>query len=293
MKAFIFPGQGSQFSGMGYDLYKSSQKAKKLFELSNKILDFNICKIMFEGSDEELKQTNVTQPAIFIHSTILASCINNFKPDMVAGHSLGEFSALVAAKSLSFEDGLRLVLKRAEAMHLACERDDSTMAAIIGLDAKIIEKTCSEQQGVVVPANYNSLHQIVISGDSNTIQKTCDKLIEIGAKRAVILPVGGAFHSPIMTSAKDSLKEVIDSIEFHNPICPIYQNVSGNGVTKISKLKSNLIEQLTAPVKWYQSINNMINQGATQFFEVGPGNVLTGLNRRINRDVESKKASIE
>jgi [acyl-carrier-protein] S-malonyltransferase len=292
VKAFIFPGQGSQFKGMGHDLYQSHQKAKKLFELANKLLEFDICKIMFEGSEEDLKQTNVTQPAIFIHSIILANCITNLNPDMVAGHSLGEFSALVAAKSLSFEDGLKLVMARAEAMHIACENNDSTMAAIIGLEAHVIEKICNDEKGIVVPANYNSSTQIVISGNKKTIQKICNTLIKLGAKRAIILPVAGAFHSPIMKSAKDSLKNVINSIEFNNPICPIYQNVSASPTIDNNLIKNNLIEQLTKPVKWHQTIENMIRGGATQFIEVGPGNVLIGLNKRINGSIESIKATV-
>jgi len=292
MKAFIFPGQGSQFSGMGYDLYKSSPKAKKLFELSNKILDFNICKIMFEGSDEELKKTNVTQPAIFIHSAILAHCMD-MSADMVAGHSLGEFSALVAAKAITFENGLKLVLTRAEAMHKACQEYDSTMAAIIGLNAETIEKYCQKTHGIIVPANYNSINQIVISGERKIIEKSCADLSNLGAKKTIVLPVGGAFHSPIMDSAKETLQQAIDKTEFHNPICPIYQNVSANAEMNKNRVKEKLIEQLTAPVKWYQTIENMIEAGASKFFEVGPGNVLTGLNRRINRNIESVKGAME
>ena len=292
MKAFIFPGQGSQFPGMGYDLYQKNEQAKNLFQTSNKILNFDIAKIMFDGSSEDLKQTNVTQPAIFIHSTILATCINGFTPDMVAGHSLGEFSALVAAKTLSFNDGLTLVMKRAELMHIACQKNDSTMAAILGLEANIIEKTCENIKGVVVPANYNSSNQIVISGERKSIENACEKLSELGAKITVILRVSGAFHSPIMASAKESLKEVINSMEFQAPICPIYQNVCAQPILNKNKLKENLIEQLTSPVKWHQTIENMIKEGAKQFVEVGPGNVLTGLNKRINRSIESIKAEI-
>lgn len=291
MKAFIFPGQGSQFSGMGHNLYQASEKAKKLFESANNILDFNICKIMFEGSEEDLKKTNVTQPAIFIHSTILSNCIN-MSPEMVAGHSLGEFSALVAAKVISFEDGLKLVKKRAEAMHQACQKGDSTMAAIIGLDASIIEEYCSKSEGVVVPANYNSTSQIVISGDRKTIEQTCNELSNLGAKKTIILPVGGAFHSPIMEPAKKELQAAINNTEFNAPICPIYQNVSTNPEIDKDTIKINLIEQLTAPVKWYQTIENMIKNGASQFIEVGPGKVLTGLNKRINRQIEAVKFDI-
>ena len=291
MKAFIFPGQGSQFSGMGSELYNSSEKAKKLFELSNSILGFDICKIMFEGSDDELKKTNVTQPAIFIHSTILSSCMN-VSFDMVAGHSLGEFSALVAAQAISFEDGLKLVIKRAEAMQKACQTCDSTMAAIIGLNAEIIEEYCQNSEGVVVPANYNAKTQIVISGERKTLEKTCQELSNLGAKKTIILPVGGAFHSPIMNPAKKTLKTAIDNIEFKKPICPIYQNVSARPSMNQEKIQFHLIEQLTAPVKWYQTIENMIQDGALKFVEIGPKNVLTGLNRRINRDIESIKGTL-
>ena len=291
MKAFIFPGQGSQFSGMGYDLYKSSQKAKKLFELGNLILNFNIAKIMFEGSEDDLKQTNVTQPAIFIHSVIMSKCLNQI-PDMVAGHSLGEFSALVCAKTISFEDGLQLVLERANAMHLACEKSNSTMAAIIGTEAKLIEKICADEEGVVVPANYNSPQQIVISGERTQIEKVCEKLKNAGAKKTVILPVGGAFHSPIMKPAKEKLENAINNIKFEKPICPIYQNVSAKPVSNPELLKNNLVEQLTAPVKWFQTIQTMIQDGATEFTELGPGNVLTGLNRRIDRSINSVKANL-
>ena len=291
MKAFIFPGQGSQFSGMGYDLYRSSQKAKKLFELGNLILNFNIAKIMFEGSEDDLKQTNVTQPAIFIHSVIMSKCLNQI-PDMVAGHSLGEFSALVCAKTISFEDGLQLVLERANAMHLACEKSNSTMAAIIGTEAKLIEKICADEAGVVVPANYNSPQQIVISGERTQIEKVCEKLKNAGAKKTVILPVGGAFHSPIMNPAKEKLENAINNIKFEKPICPIYQNVSAKPVSNPELLKNNLVEQLTAPVKWFQTIQTMIQDGATEFTELGPGNVLTGLNRRIDRSINSVKANL-
>ena len=291
MKACIFPGQGSQFPGMGSELYNSSEKAKKLFELANSTLGFDICKIMFEGSDDELKQTNVTQPAIFIHSTILSSCMNT-SFDMVAGHSLGEFSALVAAQAISFEDGLKLVVQRADAMQQACQTSDSTMAAIIGLDASIIEKYCQNSEGIVVPANYNAKTQIVISGDRKTIEKTCQDLSQLGAKKTIILQVGGAFHSPIMAPAKKTLQAAIDNTEFKKPICPIYQNVSTHPSIDQEILKSNLIEQLTAPVKWYQTIENMISDGALKFIEVGPRNVLTGLNNRINRDIECVKGNL-
>lgn len=292
MKAFLFPGQGSQFSGMGFDLYKSNENAKSLFQTANKILNFDIANIMFEGSEEDLKQTNVTQPAIFIHSTVLAKCINSFRPDMVAGHSLGEFSALVAAKALSFEDGLQLVMKRAELMHVACQEHNSTMAAIIGLEADIIKKVCTETDGIVVPANYNSATQIVISGNRFSVENACNSLSELGAKRALILPVGGAFHSPIMRGAEKELEETINEIKFNKPICPIYQNVCAKAVIMEKELKQNLIQQLTAPVKWQYTIEQMIKEGATAFFEIGPGNVLTGLNRRINRDIPSNKVNI-
>ena len=292
MNAFIFPGQGSQFIGMGYDLYKSSQQAKKMFILGNKILGFDICKIMFEGSEEALKQTNVTQPAIFLHSVILSTCMNNFNPDMVAGHSLGELSALVAIQSLSFKDGLELVIKRAEAMYLACKMQQSTMAAIIGLESHIIQETCKEQSGIVVIANYNTPNQIVISGEEKTIKKTCKKLANIGAKRTVILPVGGAFHSPMMEPAQKTLKEAINNTHFSRPICPIYQNVCAEPIQNNEILKNNLIQQLTSSVKWYQSIEAMIKKGAKKFIEVGPGNVLIGLNRRINREIFSEKAKL-
>jgi len=291
MKAFIFPGQGSQFPGMGHDLYQSSKKAKDLFELANSILGFNMSKIMFEGTDDELKQTNITQPAIFIHSAILSECIH-IQPDMVAGHSLGEFSALVSAKAISFEDGLQLVVKRAKAMQLACETTNSVMAAIIGLDGSIIEKCCDDHTGIVVPANYNSPNQIVISGERTAIEEICNTLNNIGAKRTVILPVSGAFHSPIMHSAKQSLEAAIFDTKFKTPTCPIYQNVHAKGVTDESELKENLIQQLTSPVKWFQTIEQMVQDNATEFFEVGPGNVLCGLNRRINRQIKCIKAQI-
>jgi [acyl-carrier-protein] S-malonyltransferase len=292
MRAFIFPGQGSQFPGMGYDLFKSSKESKNLFHHANKILNFDIAKIMFEGSKEDLTKTNVTQPAIFIHSIALSKC-TNLSPDMVAGHSLGEFSALVASKTLSFEDGLKLVSKRAEAMQTACDDIDSTMAAIIGLDCKVIEKVCNEHNDIVVPANYNSSNQIVISGKRTGVIEICKKLSNLGAKKTVLLPVSGAFHSPIMDLAKASLKQTITEIHFNKPICPIYQNVCAEGIQDPEKIKYNLIEQLTKPVKWFQTIEKMVNDGATQFFEIGPGNVLTGLNRRINRSIESTKLIIE
>ena len=292
MKAFIFPGQGSQFPGMGFELYNSNESAKQMFEKANSVLNFDITKLMFEGSDEDLKKTNVTQPAIFIHSVILANCIANFNPDMVAGHSLGEFSAITAAKVISFEDGLNLVVQRANAMHKACEENNSTMAAVIGLESKLVEQICENQSGVVVTANYNSPNQIVISGQLNSVEKTCQVLKDHGAKRAIILPVGGAFHSPLMESAKKNLETAVSQIEFRKPICPIYQNVNAVGENNPTKIKKNIISQLVKPVMWYQTIQNMINDGANSFVEVGPGNVLTGLNKRINRNISSSKALI-
>ena len=292
MKAFIFPGQGSQFPGMGFELYNSNESAKQMFEKANSVLNFDITKLMFEGSDEDLKKTNVTQPAIFIHSVIFANCITNFNPDMVAGHSLGEFSAITAAKVISFEDGLNLVVQRANAMHKACEENNSTMAAVIGLESKLVEQICENQSGVVVTANYNSPNQIVISGQLNSVEKTCEVLKDHGAKRAIILPVGGAFHSPLMESAKKNLETAVSRIEFRKPICPIYQNVNAVGENNPTKIKKNIISQLVKPVMWYQTIQNMINDGANSFSEVGPGNVLTGLNKRINRNISSSKALI-
>ena len=292
MKAFIFPGQGSQFPGMGFELYSSNERAKQMFEKANSVLNFDITKLMFEGSDEDLRKTNVTQPAIFIHSVILANCITNFNPDMVAGHSLGEFSAITAAKVISFEDGLNLVVQRANAMHKACEENNSTMAAVIGLESKLVEQICENQSGVVVTANYNSPNQIVISGQLNSVEKTCQVLKDHGAKRAIILPVGGAFHSPLMESAKKNLETAVSQIEFRKPICPIYQNVNAVGENNPTKIKKNIISQLVKPVMWYQTIQNMINDGAKSFVELGPGNVLTGLNKRINRNISSSKALI-
>ena len=284
MKAFIFPGQGSQFPGMGSELNKIN-KAKEMFNKSNEILGFNISEIMFKGTMEELKQTNVTQPAIFIHSIILSEIIKEFNPDMVAGHSLGEISALAAAKVISFEEGLDLVKTRSEEMQIACENTNSTMAAVLQLDGDKIEDICSEIDGIVVPANYNCPGQIVISGELKAIQIACDKMIENGARRAIILPVGGAFHSPIMESAKEKLANKIDQITFKNPICPIYQNVSAQPVVNTDILKRNLIEQLISPVKWNQTIENMIKNGASNFTEIGPGKVLQGLMKKINPDV--------
>jgi len=284
MKAFIFPGQGSQFSGMGNDLY-SIKKAKKLFHFANEILGFNISNIMFNGTNEDLKQTNVTQPAIFIHSVILALINDNFKPDMLAGHSLGEISALTAGKVLSFEDGLNLVKIRSEEMQKACLKQKSTMAAILQMDEKIINEVCDKIQGTVVPANYNCPGQIVISGEQKSVEFACEKLKELGARRAVLLSVGGAFHSPLMEPAKEKLKKFIEKTNFNEPICPVYQNVTANAIVNSELIKANLIKQLISPVRWEQSINKMINDGANEFIEVGPGKVLQGLIKKINSDV--------
>ncbi|MBV1923341.1 MAG: ACP S-malonyltransferase [Flavobacteriaceae bacterium] len=293
MKAYIFPGQGAQFSGMGLDLYESSQKAKELFLQANDILGFEITKTMFEGTADELKETKVTQPAIFLHSTIIAEVMGDkFQPDMVAGHSLGEISALVANKTLAFEDGLRLVSKRALAMQKACENQPSTMAAVLGLEDAIVENICSETNGIVVAANYNCPGQLVISGEINAIETACESLKEAGARRALVLPVGGAFHSPLMEPAREELAAAIENTQFSNPVCPIYQNVSTNAVTDPAEIQKNLIAQLTAPVKWTQSMQNMIKDGATHFVEVGPGNVLQGLMRKIDRSVSTEKGEI-
>lgn len=293
MKAYVFPGQGAQFSGMGKDLYDQSELARKLFGQANDILGFDIQKIMFEGSDEELKQTKVTQPAIFLHSTILAACLGDqFKPDMVAGHSLGEISALVANKALQFEDGLLLVYKRALAMQKACESIPSTMAAILGLEDNIVENICTQIDGIVVPANYNCPGQLVISGSIEAVEQACAKLTEAGAKRAMVLPVGGAFHSPLMEPAREKLAAAIEATEFAQPICPIYQNVTANAVSNPDEIKNNLIIQLTAPVKWTQTMNQMIADGATEVIEVGPGKVLQGLFKKVDRAFPCSSAEI-
>jgi [acyl-carrier-protein] S-malonyltransferase len=294
MKAYIFPGQGAQFTGMGLDLYNNSQMAHELFEKANEILGFRITDIMFEGTADQLKQTNVTQPAIFLHSVILAKVLgNSFQPEMVAGHSLGEISALVAAGVLSFEDGLQLVSKRAEAMQKACEIMPSTMAAVLGLDDQIVEEVCDAVDGVVVAANYNCPGQLVISGEVSAIETTCELLKEKGARRALVLPVGGAFHSPMMVPAREELAAAIKATKFNEPTCRVYQNVPAKAITTALEIKENLIKQLTAPVKWTQSIQSMIADGGTQFIEVGPGKVLQGLMRKIDRSVEATGVSFE
>jgi [acyl-carrier-protein] S-malonyltransferase len=293
MKAYVFPGQGAQFSGMGKDLYENSEIAKSMFDQANEILGFDIQKIMFEGTDEELKQTKVTQPAIFLHSTILAACLGDaFKPDMVAGHSLGELSALVANKVLKFEDGLKLVYKRALAMQAACEAVPSTMAAILGLKDDVVEKICTEIDGVVVAANYNCPGQLVISGSIPAVDEACIKLTEAGAKRALKLPVGGAFHSPLMEPAREELAAAIEATEFSTPICAVYQNVNASAVTDPQTIKDNLVAQLTAPVKWTQIMQNMIADGATEVIEVGPGKVLQGLFKKVDRAFPCSSAEI-
>ncbi len=293
MIAYVFPGQGAQYIGMGKDLYDKSSKAKDLFNKANNILKFIITDIMFDGTEEELKQTNVTQPAIFLHSVILAHLLgDDFKPDMVAGHSLGEFSALVANKTLSFEDGLMLVSKRASAMQKACEYEPSTMAAIIGLDDEIVEKVCKEIDEVVVPANYNTPGQLVISGSLAGIDKAIEKLNEAGAKRALKLKVGGAFHSPLMEPARIELAEAISSTKFSQGICPIYQNVTGQPVNDPEIIKNNLIKQLVSPVRWTQTMKNMLADGATKIIEVGPGKVLQGMFKKIDRKLDTESAGM-
>lgn len=293
MKAYIFPGQGAQFTGMGLDLYEKSPLAQELFEKANAILKFSITDIMFEGSADALKQTKVTQPAIFLHSVTLAKVLgDNFKPEMVAGHSLGELSALVASQVLSFEDGLTLVSKRALAMQKACEMQQSTMAAVLGLEDAIVEEVCESIDGVVVAANYNCPGQLVISGDIDAINNACEVLKQKGARRALVLPVGGAFHSPLMEPAREQLAAAIEATPFNTPSCPVYQNVTASAITNPEDIKKNLMVQLTAPVRWTQSIQQMIADGATEFIEVGPGKVLQGLMRKIDRSVTASAASI-
>ena len=291
MKAYVFPGQGAQFTGMGKELYENSPLAKELFEKANDILGFRITDIMFEGTAEQLKETKVTQPAVFLHSVILAKTLgDDFKPEMVAGHSLGEFSALVAAGALTFEDGLKLVSQRAMAMQKACEITPSTMAAVLGLDDKVVEDICEQTEGVVVAANYNCPGQLVISGETSAVEIACEALKAAGAKRALLLPVGGAFHSPMMEPAREELAAAIEKTDFSAPVCPVYQNVPATAVTNPAEIKQNLIIQLTAPVKWTQSVQNMIADGATLFTEVGPGNVLQGLVKKINKEAETASA---
>jgi len=292
MNAYIFPGQGAQFSGMGLDLYENSPLAQELFESANKILGFTITDIMFEGTAEALKETKVTQPAIFLHSVILAKTLGDaFKPDMVAGHSLGEFSALVANGTLSFEAGLKLVSQRAIAMQKACELQPSTMAAVLGLEDAMVEAICSKTEGVVVAANYNCPGQLVISGEVDAINKACEALKEAGARRALVLPVGGAFHSPLMEPAREELAAAIENTTFNKPNCPIYQNVTAHAVSNEAEVKANLIKQLTAPVRWTQSVQQMVTDGATLFTEVGPGKVLQGLVKKINREAQTASAT--
>lgn len=293
MKAYIFPGQGAQFTGMGLDLYERSSEARDLFNRANEILGFNITSTMFEGTAEDLKQTKVTQPAVFLHSAIMSTVMgDSFQPDMVAGHSLGEISALVANKTLDFEAALKLVYKRALAMQHACELQPSTMAAVLGLEDHLVEAVCADVDGIVVAANYNCPGQLVISGSVVAVEKACELLKERGAKRAMILPVGGAFHSPLMEPARKELAEAIEATTFNTPICPIYQNVTTFAVTNPEEIRKNLVFQLTAPVKWTQSVQNMIKDGATHFIEVGPGKVLQGLVKKIDRNTEVSSAVI-
>jgi [acyl-carrier-protein] S-malonyltransferase len=293
MKAYVFPGQGAQFTGMGKDLYEQSELARSMFAKANDILGFDIQQIMFEGSEEALKQTNVTQPAIFLHSTILAACLgDSFQPDMVAGHSLGEFSALVANKTLSFEDGLRLVAQRAAAMQKACELEPSTMAAILGLEDEVVERICSEINGVVVAANYNCPGQLVISGSVAAVEAACAALTEAGAKRALVLQVGGAFHSPLMEPAREELAAAIEATHFETPSCPVYQNVNAQAVTDPAQIKANLVTQLTGAVRWTQIMQNMLADGCSEVIEVGPGKVLQGLFKKVDREIPTASASI-
>lgn len=289
-KAYVFPGQGSQFPGMGKDLFEQNASARECFLHANEILRFDITDIMFNGTEEALKQTRVTQPAIFLHSVILASTLQDFQPDMVAGHSLGEFSALVANQCLSFEDGLRLVAKRAAAMQKACELQPSTMAAVLGLADDVVERICAETEGIVVAANYNCPGQLVISGEVEAVNKACEALKAAGAKRALLLPVGGAFHSPLMEPARVELSEAIEATQFHTPVCPVYQNVTAAAVTDPAQIKNNLLIQLTAPVKWTQSVLQMTADGATHYIEVGPGKVLQGLVKKISPTAETASA---
>jgi [acyl-carrier-protein] S-malonyltransferase len=291
MKAYVFPGQGSQYSGMGKELYESSEAAKNLFEQANAILGFRITDVMFSGSEEELRQTKITQPAIFLHSVVLAHTLPDFKPDMVAGHSLGEFSALVANKTLSFEDALNLVYKRAMAMQHACEINKGTMAAVLNLDDKIAEEVCASiTDEVVVPANYNCPGQLVISGSIKGIEIACEKMKAAGAKRALVLPVGGAFHSPLMEPARAELAQAINQTTFNTPVCAVYQNVNAKAVTNPEEIKKNLIAQLTSSVRWTQTIEQILADGAMQFVEVGPGKVLQGLIKKVNKEVEALSA---
>ena len=293
MKSYIFPGQGAQFVGMGLDLYEKSAEAKALFEAANGILGFSITDIMFSGTDEDLKQTKVTQPAIFLHSVILSKVLGkNFAPQMVAGHSLGEFSALVANGALSFEDGLQLVAKRAAAMQKACELQPGTMAAVLGLEDAKVEELCATVDGIVTPANYNCPGQLVISGELKAVEAVCEKMKEAGAKRALVLPVGGAFHSVLMKPAEEELAAAIEQTTFHKPLCPVYQNVTTTSVSDENAIKTNLIKQLTAPVKWTQSVQQMIADGATEFIEVGPGKVLQGLVKKINKEAVVASAEL-
>lgn len=293
MKAYVFPGQGAQFTGMGKDLYDASEEAKILFEKANDILGFRITDIMFEGEAEELKQTKVTQPAIFLHSTILAKLLgHHFQPEMVAGHSLGEISALTAAGVLAFEDGLKLVSKRALAMQAACEAEPSTMAAILGLDNEVVEGVCEKVEGIVVAANYNCPGQLVISGTVDAINDACELLKEAGARRALVLPVGGAFHSPLMEPARAELAKAIEATTFNTPICPVYQNVTASAVTDPNEIKENLVAQLTAPVRWTQTMHQMIADGVSGFTEVGPGKVLQGLVKKVDRQMPTESAEL-